>query len=273
MAFARSDRVEEVGIMPTDEDDVAQLLDAARAAARSPKATSAPVTPPADEVGDFLAQARTKTPGAPPRARTAAPSGATAKRPTGLLVAGGIAIVAALLVAAYALGHSSGASTAGPGTATVAPSSGQVDQAQVDALLQRIASDPKDTDSLQSLGNIYYDANDFASALTYYEKIAVLTPKKDVSWIAVAAAAFQSGQRQRAFDAWNTALDLNPNNIEAHYGLGHYYTSQVPPDNAKARTEWEKVIAIDPTSPLAKDVKAQLPSLASSGASPGATTP
>ncbi len=295
--------------MTPDEDDLDALLATAGAAARRREAVPAAVDPVAellataedlthsdtvptkepDDVATFLAEARSASGGTSsgvrpaskpkpkpkpkqrPPARPAPAAPAPRRRPTGLYVV--LGVVAAVIIAfvAYAMGQGSTTPAAGDGAAaSAAPSATPVDPAQIAALMEKVAANPKDTDSLQTLGNMYYDANDFASALTFYEKIAAITPKDDGSWIAVAAAAFQSGAEARAVEAWNTALDINPDNIEAHYGLGFYYLDSTPPDEAKARAEWAKVVAIAPESELAKQVQTELDAL---GADPAAPIP
>jgi cytochrome c-type biogenesis protein CcmH/NrfG len=266
-----------------DVDPVAELLSTAEQLAHATDDAGRGADDVAsDEVDAFLAQVKATTrpddkpkpvdqpkpTSKSPRPRTTPPPVQEARRPQGLLIGLGVAVVTILLIAAYAMGHSSG-STSAAVSAPASASNTPIDQQQVAALMAKIAADPKDTASLQALGNIYYDADDFANALTFYDKIAVLQPKDDGSWIAVAAAAFQSGKSARAFKAWNNALAINPDNIEAHYGLGHYYADQTPPDNDKAKAEWEKVIAIDAASPLAKEVASELAAINSAGATPG----
>lgn len=296
--------------VPAD-DDVTKLLDAAIAAAKTGSASAASTAGGDDAVNQLLAQARTMTGSsegsddvvafleeARARAADGAGSGGTggggdrpvpsnpnpapAARPsrTGLWVV--VGVVALLVVAggAYVLGHSS--SSAVPGiegtpTNTTAPvASGApatVDQTKVAALMEKISADPKDSASLLSLGDLYYNASDYTNALTFYEKVTALTPKDEDAWIAVAASAYNGGDDARAFEAWNTVLDINPNNIEAHYGLGFYYLAQTPSDEAKAKAEWEKVVAIDPASDQANTVKQHLDSLASSPAASAAPSP
>ena len=283
------------------DDDVSRLLDAAIAAARRPAEGPAP----SDEVAELLAKAQDlsrptahdepdpddvvafleeakgrrdragsvgtrsapKTAANSPRATRPEPTVAEGSRPKGLIAAIAIVAVAVLAFAAYAMGQSAAPPTPAEGVSAEA-SDAPVDPAQVAALMEKIAANPKDTDALVSLGNMYYGANDFANALTFYEKIAAIAPKDDDSWIPVAAAAFQGGKESRAFEAWNTALDINPDNIEAHYGLGHYYLNQTPTDEAKARASFEKVIALDPTSEQAKEVQTDLAKLTSGAATP-----
>ena len=43
-----------------------------------------------------------------------------------------------------------------------------------------------------------------------------------------------------------------------HYDLGFLYMSQTPPDLVNQKIEWAKVVAIDPTSDLAKSVSTHI---------------
>lgn len=163
-------------------------------------------------------------------------------------------LVALVSVAAIAftLGHNRSTTNA---TASTAPS---VDQSIIAPLMKKLLSNPNDTKTLWALGNEYFSANDFAGAQPYYEKLATLTPKDDGVWIAVGAVAFNLGDDARAKTAWQRAMRLNPKNAEAHYNMGFWYLVQKPPQEDKARAEWQKVIDIDPTSQFAKDVMARL---------------
>ena len=48
---------------------------------------------------------------------------------------------------------------------------------QAEPLLQKLKTNPKDTAVLAELGNLYFDAQDFARAIGYYEKVLKLAPK------------------------------------------------------------------------------------------------
>jgi cytochrome c-type biogenesis protein CcmH/NrfG len=210
----------------------------------------------------------------PPTSAPNQQSDAAKRRPTGLYVVGAVVVVAVIVIGAFLFGKSSGSSIPGidgpvtnasPSAAAGAPSSTPVDPAQVAALMQKITANPKDVKSLLDLGNIYYSAADYKNAVTFYEKAVALTPKGEDAWNRLAAAAWNAGGKDaQALKAWNTVIALNPDNIEAHYGLGFYYLSQTPPDEAKAKSEWQKVIDIDPKSDLAKTVQSHIDSLAAS---------
>ena len=60
---------------------------------------------------------------------------------------------------------------------------------------------------------------------------------------------------------WLVAAALYPNSVEVNYNLGFLYLSQSPPDMAKVIAAWNKVIAIDPNSSVAKSVATHLKGL------------
>lgn len=305
-AIPRRRRVESGDTAEAASDDVTQLLEAAIVAVRGGTVdaeesaevnalveqaralTSAKAGGPStdDDVVAFLEQAKRQAsgsagpagPGGPETAAASAAGAPGKPAKTGLWVVLGIVAVLVIAGGAYVFGHSSGASVPGidgpvTNTAAAAPSAAPaVDQAKVAALMEKISSNPKDADSYLALGDIYYTAGDYANALKFYEKVTPLLPKSEDAWIALAAAAYNSGKDQQALKAWDTVLAINPNNIEAHYGLGFYYLAQTPSDEAKAKAEWEKVVAIDPTSEQAKTVQQHLDSLGKSAApSPSAS--
>ena len=59
---------------------------------------------------------------------------------------------------------------------------------------------------------------------------------------------------------WLVAAGLYPKPAGVDDDLGFPYLSQTPPDKVNMSVEWSKVIAIDPTSELAKSVASHLKS-------------
>jgi tetratricopeptide (TPR) repeat protein len=147
------------------------------------------------------------------------------------------------------------ATTAAAGAAT------PVDQAKVGALMQKISANPKDKASLQSLGAIYFGAADYKNASLFEQKVLAVDPKNQEALLALGAAQFNIGNVAEAKKQWLVAAKLYPKVAEVHYDLGFLYLSQSPPDKANVILEWNKVIAIDPNSSVAKTVATHLKSL------------
>jgi Flp pilus assembly protein TadD len=186
---------------------------------------------------------------------------------------------AALLVAGGAFAfHTMSSSAQVPGitgkpdTTTASASSTPLDPAKVGALMQKISSNPKDTAALSALADMYFQSGDYTSSATFSQKLAAVDPKNVSAWVGLGAAQFNLGKAADAEKTWLTAVSVDPKNAEAHYDLGFLYLSAAKPDIAKVQSEWQKVIAIDPTSDIAKTVQTHLKSLASAAPSSAAGT-
>jgi cytochrome c-type biogenesis protein CcmH/NrfG len=188
------------------------------------------------------------------------------------VVAAGLVGVAVLVVAVYSFG---GGGSGVPGmNGTPAPESSAaagagVDQAQVAALMQQLQANPNDTAVMQQLADVYYQASDFATAGTFFDKIIALEPENTSALLGRGATAYNVGNQAGAEKDWRAVIAIDPKNADAHYYLGFMYLDSASPDMAKVKAEWQKVIDIDPTSDIAKSVQQHLDSLA---ALPSAST-
>jgi tetratricopeptide (TPR) repeat protein len=215
-----------------------------------------------------------------PPANSWAPAALTANKPLRkkIVWAAVPLLVVAVVLGVYFNGKSSGVpgiSGTPTSSATTAPSSGPtavpVDPAKVAALMTKISANPKDTVSLQALGDIYFAATDYKSAIVWEQKVIGVDAKNKVALLALGAAQFNLGNAAEAKKQWLVAEGLYPNEAEVHYDLGFLYMSQTPPDTANMNTEWKKVVAIDPNSALAKTVSTHMASTTpTASASPSA---
>ena len=152
----------------------------------------------------------------------------------------------------------------GGGTASVSASpaaSAGIDMAQVASLMQKISANPSDTASLQSLGDLYYGAGDYANAGTFYDKLLALDPKNIKGLLARGAVYYNTSDMVNAKTSWLAVVDVDPKNVEAHYDLGFLAMNQTPADWATVQTEWRLVIALDPGSDVANTVQQHLDAL------------
>lgn len=188
--------------------------------------------------------------------------------------------VAAIAIAGFNLNGGTGVPPINGSPAPEAAASPAIDAAKVGDLMTKIAANPKDTVSLQSLADIYYGAGDYESASGFLQKIVDVDPKNVTALIALGAAQFNLGKTDGAEKQWRAVLAIEPDNLEAHYDLGFMYLSLTPPDLANVRAEWGRVVAIAPNSDVAKTVATHLasldaspaPSAAAVGASAGPST-
>ena len=208
-----------------------------------------------------------------PISQSSALSPAALKSRRRLMYRVGIAVIAgAIIFGVYSLGGDSGVpDITGTPTNTTAPtktSTVPVDPVKVAGLMEKITANPKDIASLRELGSIYFAAGDYKTAAIWKQKILNIDPKDQLALLALGAAQFNQGNLVEAKRLWLKAVALYPNVAEGHYNLGFLYLTQDPPETAKAIAAWNKVIAIDPNSSVAKSVALHLKGLASPSPSP-----
>jgi tetratricopeptide (TPR) repeat protein len=199
-------------------------------------------------------------PQAAPAAPYAQPRPATPKPRRNLIIGAVTVVVAAGVIFGVAqMGKAAvpgidGTPTSSATTASSAPTSVPVDPAKVSALMTKVAANPKDIASFQSLGDLYFAANDYKNASVWERKILGVDPKNEKALLSLGAAQFNLGNAAEAKKQWLVAAKLYPKSQEVHYDLGFLYMSQTPPDSARMTAEWKKVVEIDPNSDLAKTV-------------------
>jgi tetratricopeptide (TPR) repeat protein len=88
----------------------------------------------------------------------------------------------------------------------------------------------------------------FAQAVVVLERAAALEPGRGSITEALARALFNSGQHERAADAFTRLLEIDPSNPYAHYGLGRSLERAGLPD--QALTHYRLAVALDPASRL-----------------------
>jgi tetratricopeptide (TPR) repeat protein len=217
------------------------------------------------------------SPARPAPASSPVPAASKALRTKLMWAAVPVAIVA-VVAGVFFMGRGSsvpGITGTPTSSATTAPSSGPtavpVDPTKVAALMTKIGANPKDTASLQSLGDIYFGALDYKNAALWEQKVLAVDPKNQVALLSLGAADFNVGNSKDAKTQWLIAAGLYPKVAEVHYDLGFLYMSQTPPDTANMTAEWKKVVAIDPNSALAKSVSTHMASTTpTASASPSA---
>jgi len=204
----------------------------------------------------------------PAAAATYGAAAAPRRFPRGLAIAAGLVVVAAVVViGVYQLGAPAAASAP---AASPAATSG-FDEARVAELMGTIQQNPKDTAALLELGDTFFKAGDFASALTWLEKLIALEPNNVRGLLALGAAQFNLGDVTSAKANWEAVLKLDAENVEAHYDLGYLYLNQAPPDIASMQREWNEVIRLAPGTDIANFVQQHFDALAGTSFEPAAS--
>ncbi|MDQ3938197.1 MAG: tetratricopeptide repeat protein [Chloroflexota bacterium] len=95
-----------------------------------------------------------------------------------------------------------------------------------------------------------------AQAAVVLERAAKLEPHKGSIIEALGRAYYNSGQHQRAAEAFRELLEIDPSAAYGHFGLGQSLKQMGQRD--KARTHLRLAVALAPESPLYRQALARL---------------
>jgi cytochrome c-type biogenesis protein CcmH/NrfG len=118
---------------------------------------------------------------------------------------------------------------------------------QVAPLLEQLNKNPKDTETLTKVASYYFAAGQFSEAANYYEKIAELKPTAEVL-NKLSNAYYYGGATDKAVDALNRALKIDPKFANALYNLG-MLKWQAQGDTKGAIECWERLLKTNPNHP------------------------
>jgi tetratricopeptide (TPR) repeat protein len=168
------------------------------------------------------------------------------------------AIVVVLIVGALGgyLLHSSGTpaenptSSAAPAGTSLPPSAltpapTQVLDAQVKPLLQRLNTNPKDVSALTELGNIYFDASQWSTAIGYYTRSLNEFPSNPDVRTDMGISYFYNGDADRALKEFDQALKDDPRHVQTLFNVGVVKLNGKN-DPKGAITAWESLLKIEP---------------------------
>jgi len=179
-------------------------------------------------------------------------------------------------------GSESPASAAAPEVATAsAPAMGNAAQAPTPAEMQRMAdtqagpmieklkSDPANAGLIENVGNVYYDAQLFPTAIDYYQRALKLEPSNTGVRTDLATAYWYTGDADTAIAEFQKALSYEPTKPNTLFNLG-IVEWQGKMDINKAVATWQKLLDTNPNYE-AKDKVLELMAQAKkhSGVKPG----
>ncbi len=112
-------------------------------------------------------------------------------------------------------------------------------------LLDQLQSNPKNTDLLTSIGNVYYDAQQYPIAVEYYTRTLKLKPSDAAVRTDMATAYWYMGNADSAIAEFNRALVDEPNNPNTLFNLG-IVRWKGKMDASGAADAWRKLLAANP---------------------------
>ena len=140
------------------------------------------------------------------------------------------------------------ATTAVPGPANAAPSPARIKEqadAQAAPLIAKLNADPNNPDLLTSIGNLYYDAQQYPIAIDYYGRALTSKPSDVAVRTDMGTAYWYMGKADAAIAEFNKALTFAPNNPNTLFNLG-LVKWQGKHDGAGAIADWKKLLAANP---------------------------
>ena len=112
-------------------------------------------------------------------------------------------------------------------------------------LLEKLKSDPKNPDLLTSIGNLYYDAQQYPVAVDFYGRVLQSRPSDAAVRTDLATAYWYLGNADAAIAEFNKALTYAPNNPNTLFNLG-LVKWQGKHDSVGAIADWKKLLATNP---------------------------
>jgi cytochrome c-type biogenesis protein CcmH/NrfG len=140
---------------------------------------------------------------------------------------------------------------------------------QAGPLLDKLKSDPSNVGLLENIGNIYYDAQQFPTAIDYYQRALKVQPSNTGVRTDMATAYWYTGNADTAIAEFQKSLSYEPNKANTLFNLG-IVEWQGKMDIDKATATWQKLLDTNPNYE-AKDKVLELMAQAKkhSGVKPG----
>lgn len=122
-----------------------------------------------------------------------------------------------------------------------------LDTTQVQSYQSILARDPKAVGAAVQLGNLYYDAKQYAAAVPYYQQALALKPDINVS-TDLGTALYYSGRTDEALTQYARSLEIVPDHAQTLFNIG-IVKSETMNDYMGAMQAWERLKAKNPTYP------------------------
>jgi len=161
-------------------------------------------------------------------------------------IAGGWFIRGSQSPAAAATETASAPAMANPGTQMPSPAEMQkMANTQAGPLIEKLKADPNNAGLLESIGNVYYDAQQFPTAIDYYQRALKVEPANAGVRTDMATAYWYTGNADTAIAEFQKSLSYEPNKANTLFNLG-IVEWQGKMDIDKAVATWQKLLDTNP---------------------------
>jgi cytochrome c-type biogenesis protein CcmH/NrfG len=123
-----------------------------------------------------------------------------------------------------------------------------LDAERVKALEGLAAQNAKDAQSRVQLGNMFFDAEQYAQAIEWYEQAIKINPNEPNVSTDLGVAYYYTNQPDRALAQFEHSLKVDPKHIKTllNVGIVRAFGKQDLPGAARA---WQQVVDLSPNSP------------------------
>lgn len=125
---------------------------------------------------------------------------------------------------------------------------------QAAPLLEQLKANPKDAATLAQVGNLYYDARQFPTAIDYYNRALAINAKDAAVRTDMGTAYLYLDNPDRAIQEFETALKDDPKHGQAMFNLGMAQW-RGKGDAPAAIATWEKLLKTVPDFPERTNVE------------------
>ncbi len=119
---------------------------------------------------------------------------------------------------------------------------------QAGPMIEKLAADPSNAVLLESIGNIYYDAQQFPTAIDYYQRALKIHPENTGVRTDMATAIWYTGNADGAIAEFQKSLSYDPDKANTLFNLG-VVEWQGKMDIDKAVANWQKLLDKNPEYP------------------------
>jgi len=116
---------------------------------------------------------------------------------------------------------------------------------QAGPLIEKLKADPTNAGLLENIVNVYYDAQQFPTAIDYYQRALKVNPANTGVRTDMATAYWYTGNADTAIAEFQKSLSYEPNKANTLFNLG-IVEWQGKMDIDKAVATWQKLLDTNP---------------------------
>ncbi len=182
---------------------------------------------------------------------------------TPLTAVTGVAGVLFGVIVGYVIGANqqpAGTAPAAASPSAAAPASGSapvVNEQELQAFKNVLASDPKNLRANVELANRLYDAGRYSEAIPYYQQAFALDPKNVSVSTDLATALYYAGRADDALAQFDKSLSIDPKHAQTLFNVG-IVKRDGKNDVKGAIAAWERLLTTVPDYPDATKVRTMI---------------